>query len=72
MTAESLLHPQGVLGHAQSLFAPVSVLISYLEIRPINDVQIIDSKATRSLCGFTLKNTAVQLYTVYDVRILKV
>ena len=33
-------------------------------IHPINDVQGLDSKATRSLCGFILNNTAVQLYTV--------
>ena len=65
MTAESLLHPQVVLDHAQSMSAPVNVLISYLEIHPINDVQMSDSKATRSLCGFILNNTAVQLYTLY-------
>ena len=65
MTAESLPYPQVVLGYAQSMSAPVRFLISYLKIHPINDVQMSDAKATRSLCDFILNNTAVQLYTVY-------
>ena len=31
-------------------------------------MQILDSKATRSLCGFILNNTAVQLYSVYVLK----
>ena len=67
-TAESLLHPQVVLGHAQSMSATVCFLISYLEMHPINDVHILDSKATHSLCDFILNNTGVQLYTVYVLK----
>ena len=44
MSAESLLHPQVVLGHARSMSATASFFISYLAIHPINDVRILDSK----------------------------
>ena len=65
MKAESLVHSQVVFGQARSMSTTVSFFISYLEIHPINPLQIIESKATRSLCGFILNNTAVQLYTAY-------